>query len=255
MSDLVSVIVPYFRKKKYFKKCINSIFNQTYSNIEIIIVYDDENKYDLNYIKSFKIKKKKFHLIINKKNFGVGKSRNLGVKKAKGKYVAFLDSDDYWKKNKIKDQLIFMKENKISFSHTNYFIINDYNKILGLMKVKKKLNYNDLIKSCDIGTSTVMVERKLFKKYFFSSFKTKEDYFLWLKIAKQNIDILGMNKNLAFWRKTKNSLSSSFFQKICDAFRVYYSENQNIIYSGFNVIRLSVYYILKTIKQKNQLFK
>ena len=60
MSDLVSVIVPYFRKKKYFKKCINSIFNQTYSNIEIIIVYDDENKYDLNYIKSFKIKKKIF---------------------------------------------------------------------------------------------------------------------------------------------------------------------------------------------------
>ena len=143
MSDLVSVIVPYFRKKKYFKKCINSIFNQTYSNIEIIIVYDDENKYDLNYIKSFKIKKKNFHLIINKKNLGVGKSRNLGVKKAKGKYVAFLDSDDYWKKNKIKDQLIFMKENKISFSHTNYFIINDYNKILGLMKVKKKLNLSN----------------------------------------------------------------------------------------------------------------
>jgi len=255
MSDLVSVIVPYFRKKKYFGRCINSIFDQTYSNIEVIIVYDDEYKYDLNYIRSFKSKKKNIHLIINKKNIGVGKSRNLGVKKAKGKYIAFLDSDDYWKKNKIRDQLMFMKKNKLSFSHTNYFIINENNKILGLMKVKKKLNYNDLIKSCDIGTSTVMVEKKLIKKYFFSSFKTKEDYFLWLKIAKRNIDIQGMNKNLVFWRKTRNSLSSSFFQKLIDAFKVYQSENKNIIYSCFNVIRLSVYYILKKIKQKNQLFK
>ena len=254
MNDLVSVIVPYFQKKKYFTKSINSIFNQTYKNLEIIIIYDDLNKDDLNFIKSFKNKKIKTRIIINRRNLGVGKSRNIGMKKSKGKYIAFLDSDDYWKKDKIKYQLMFMKKNNLSFSHTNYFLVNENDKILGLMKVKKNLKYNDLIKSCDIGTSTVMIKKKILKNFFFFDFKTKEDYFLWLKIAKRKIDINGINKNLVFWRKTNNSLSSSFLQKIADAYRVYYSTNKNIIYSSFCVIRLSFYYIFKKLKQKNQFF-
>ena len=252
MKDLVSVIIPYFRKKKYFKKSINSVLNQTYSNLEIIVIYDDENKDDLSFIKSFKNKKKKICLIINKKNLGVGKSINLGIKKSRGKYIAFLDSDDYWKKNKIKSQLFFMKKNNSSFSHTNYFIVNDNDEKLGLMKVKKKLSYDDLLKSCDIGTSTVMVKREILKNSFFSSFKTKEDYLLWLKISKLKIGIDGIDNNLVFWRKTKNSLSSSFSQKLADAYRVYYRENKNIIHSCFSVIRLSIYYVLKRVKQKNQ---
>ena len=255
MNDLVSVIVPYYRKRNFFKNCILSILNQTYSNIEIVIIYDDENKADLSFIRTFIKKKKNINLIINKKNLGAGKSRNLGINKAKGKYIAFLDSDDYWKINKIKDQINFMKKNNLSFSHTNYFIINEDNKVLGLMKVKKKLDYETLLKSCDIGTSTVIVKKRILKKNSFSNFKTKEDYYLWLKLAKLKIDIIGMNKNLVYWRKTKNSLSSSFLQKIFDAFKVYYSQNKNILLSCFNVIQLSAYYIFKKLKQKRQLFK
>ncbi len=254
MNDLVSVIVPYFQKKRYFEKSINSILNQTYKNLEIIIVYDDLDKSDLNYIKSFKNKKKNIRIIVNKKNLGVGKSRNIGIKKSKGKYIAFLDSDDYWKSNKIECQIMFMKKNNLFFSHSNYFLVNENDKIIGLMKVKKNLKYSDLIKSCDIGTSTVMIKKKIFKNCFFSDFKTKEDYFLWLKIAKREIEIKGINKNLVFWRKTNNSLSSSFLQKVADAYRVYYSTNKNAIYSSLSVIRLSFYYMLKKFRQKNQYF-
>ena len=255
MSELVSVIIPYFRKKNYIKKCINSIINQTYKNIEIIIIYDDQDKEDLKYIKSFIKIKKNIKVIINKKNLGVGKSRNLGIKKSKGSYISFLDSDDYWDKNKVSYQLSFMKKNKILFSHTNYFIINENDKILGIMKVQKDLNYRDLIRSCDIGTSSVMIKKKILRANYFPNFKTKEDYFLWLKLAKKNIAIKGINKNLIYWRKTKNSLSSSFIQKLIDAFKVYYSNNQNILISIYNVMQLSIFFIFKKFKQKIYLYK
>ncbi len=252
MTDLVTVIVPYFKKKKFLKKCVNSIQRQSYKNIEVIIIYDDPEMEDLNYVKTL-TRIKNFSLIINKKNLGAGKSRNLGIKIAKGKYISFLDSDDYWKKDKVKVQINFMKKNNLSFSHTNYYLVDEKDKILGLMNVKKKLNYQDLIKSCDIGLSTVMIKKELLKGNSFSKYKTKEDYSLWLKIAKKNVKILGIKKNLVYWRKTKGSLSSNLWQKLTDAFKVYYSENGSIFSSLVNVGRLSINFIFKKIKQKTQI--
>ena len=99
---LISVIVPYFKKKKFIKKTIDSILSQTYKNLEIIIVYDDTNHADLRFINDIKETDNRIKLIINKKNIGVGLSRNKGINMSKGKYISFLDSDDLWKKNKIK---------------------------------------------------------------------------------------------------------------------------------------------------------
>ena len=100
MRELVSVIVPYFKKKKFIKKTINSVVNQTYKKLEIIIVYDDEDQRDLKFIKKLRDLDSRIKLIVNKKNLGAGYSRNIGIKFSKGKYVAFIDSDDIWKKIK-----------------------------------------------------------------------------------------------------------------------------------------------------------
>lgn len=254
MTDLVSVIIPFYKKKKYFNRCIKSVLNQSYKKIEIIVIYDDEDRNDLKYIKEIITKKKKIKCYVNKKNYGAGLSRNIGIKKSRGKYLAFIDSDDYWKKNKIKIQLEFMKKKKLDFTHTNYFIINEESKNLGLMRVKKFLNYKDLIKSCDIGLSTVMVNRKIIKRNAFTNLKTKEDYCLWLNLSKKNTKIVGIRKNLVFWQKTKNSLSSSFIQKISDAFKVYYLfEKKNIFLSFFYVLRLCSYFLFKKIYQKKNI--
>ncbi len=94
MTDLVSIIIPYFKKKKFIKKTINSIFNQSYKNLELILVYDDENKKDLFFIKKILSKFKNKKIIVNKKNYGVSKSRNIAINFVKGKYVAFIDADD-----------------------------------------------------------------------------------------------------------------------------------------------------------------
>ena len=221
MKPLISIIVPFYKKKKYIDQTIKSIVKQSYKNYELILVYDDLDKTDLPYLLKIlrQIKKKK--IIINKKNIGAGLSRNAGILKAKGEFIAFIDADDIWKKNKLKKQLSFMLGNKINFSFTSYSIINNKNTVVKLIKAKKTIDYDDLVKSCDIGLSTVMIKRDLLKKNKFSSIRTKEDYVLWLKLSRQNIKMMGVKECLVLWRKLNNSLSSPVFQRIIDAFYVY----------------------------------
>ena len=160
----VSIIIPYYKNIKWISKTLNSVYKQTFKNFEVIIVYDNQDKYELNLLKKLIKNKKKINLILNKKNLGAGKSRNKGAKIAKGKYIAFLDSDDVWKKNKLKQQLNFMKKNKLDISHTTYSIINDKNKILSYREASKKSSYSNLLNSCDIGLSTVIIKKKTFFK-------------------------------------------------------------------------------------------
>jgi len=247
---LISVVIPYFKKKKYIQNCLNSVLKQSHKKIEVIIVYDDENHEDLFYLKKIIKKDKRFKIIINKKNQGVSTSRNIGIKKTKGKFIAFLDADDVWEKNKLQFQLNFMIKNKIDITHTNYKVINYENKIIRIMKVEKFTSFKKLLNSCDIGLSTVMINSRIKKLIKFKKIKTKEDYILWLKLSK-NYQIIGIDKSLARWRKTENSLSSSIIQKLSDAYKVYNKYlGYNAIYSIYRTFILSINYILKLFKQK-----
>ena len=249
--DLISVIIPYYKKKEYIISSINSVLNQTYKNLEIIIIYDDLNKEDLNLLKKIKKKDKRIKIYINKKNLGAGRSRNKGIKLSKGVFVAFLDSDDLWKKNKLKKQIFFMKKNGINASHTSYPIINSNNKIVGSRNAKD-MSYKLLLKSCDIGLSTVVLKKEIItSKIKFANIKTKEDYVLWLKITFNNNKIFALKDNLTKWRKLEDSLSSSRLQKIYDGYLVYRKYmNFNLLKSFGFLMLLSFNYFLKDIKNK-----
>ena len=221
MKDLISVIIPFYKKRKYFIKTINSLKNQSYQNFEVVVIYDDSNKIDLGFITRLlkKIKKKK--IIVNNKNLGAALARNEGIKKSKGSFVAFLDADDVWHKNKLELQIQFMKKKKIDFCYTSYQIINKNEKIIKKIYAPRSTDYNRLIYSCDIGLSSVMISHKLLNKNKFINLKTKEDYLLWLMLSKKKVKMLGMKPVLFSWRKTQNSLSSSIVQKLKDAFLIY----------------------------------
>jgi len=236
MKPLISIIIPFYQKKNYIEQTIKSIVKQSQKNFELILVYDDPDKSDLPHVLKVLKDIKRKTIIINKKNIGAGPSRNIAILKAKGEFIAFIDADDVWKKHKLKNQLLFMLNNKIKFSFTSYSIINKKNTIIKLIKAKRTISYDDLIKSCDIGLSTVMIKKDLLKKNKFSRIKTKEDYILWLKLSKQNIKMMGINQSLVSWRKLDNSLSSSIFQRIKDAFYVYNN------FLKFSFIK-SIYYI------------
>jgi len=241
----VSIIMPYYQKKEYINSSVNSVLNQSFKNFELIIIYDDESTKDLPCILRIARTDKRIKLIINKKNFGAGFSRNIGIKKSKGKFIAFIDSDDLWKPEKLKYQLEFMNKNKLDFTHTSYKItIKDYSKYS--IRVAKDIDYTSLIKSCDIGLSTVMVKKDLVTQDLFPKLKTKEDLVAWLKIVKKIKILKGIPEVFCIWRSTKNSLSKSVPQKIFDAFKVYrFYEKFNTTKAIFFVMILSINYLKK----------
>tara|TARA_S200000501_G_scaffold320660_1_gene315685 strand:- start:1824 stop:2573 length:750 start_codon:yes stop_codon:yes gene_type:complete len=244
---LVSIIIPYFRNREYLAKTISSITNQTYKKIEILVVYDDNDQNDLRYFKKkFKLVKN-LKFLVNKSNIGAGLSRNRGICKSKGYFLAFIDSDDYWHKDKLKKQINFMEKNNFSLTHTSYKIIDKNGNLKGLRKAKKKLKHVDLLKSCDVGLSTVVLKKSIIKNNnCFPNLKTKEDYVFWLNLTKNKFIFYGLNEYLANWRRLDGSLSSSSFQKIKDGFKVYNTfMNYNFFKSLFYLLRLSLNFFIK----------
>ena len=246
-ENLVSIIIPYYKKKEYILKTINSILNQSYTQFEIIIIYDDENLSDLNYLDKLFKSEKKIRIIKNSRNIGAGFSRNKGIENAKGDFIAFIDADDIWKKNKLENQINFMIKEKLEFSHTSYEIIDKNDKVLGKRISRNFIKVDDLIKSCDIGLSTVILRKKIIDDQTkFPNLKTKEDFVLWIKILQKNIFITSLNETLTSWRKIDNSLSSSTIQKLSDAFKVYnYYMKFNFFKSCYYVICLSINFLRK----------
>ena len=244
---LVSVIIPYFKKIDHIKKTLNSVLDQTFKDYEIIIIYDDVNLNDLKFIKKFIENNPKIKLIRNVKNLGAGPSRNIGIENSTGKIIAFLDSDDYWKSDRLEKQLNFMIENNYKFTFCNYNkIINNKKKIMVLSK-NKVVSHKKLLNDCEIGLSTVFLDRDIIDKDLFPPLKTKEDYVAWLKITKNNINAYNFPECLVDWNYSENSLSSNFLQKLKDGFKVYF------IYLNISFFK-SLFYLfilgLNSIKRK-----
>lgn len=250
VKNLVSVIIPYYKNRFFFKKCIDSVYSQSYKKKEVFIIYDNEKKDDLKYIKKIISKKKNIKIIINKKNLGAGISRNKGINISNGEFIAFIDSDDIWVKDKLKKQVSFMRSNNVDLSYTSYEIIDEKNRSIGLRKSQKNTSYKNLLYDCNIGLSTVIIRKNTQTKNLvsFPKIKTKEDYVLWLKLSKAKIKFKGMKNTLTKWRKTNNSLSSGTYQKLVDGFKVYFIYQQfNFIKSVFYLIILSLNFLKKSI--------
>lgn len=248
-KNLISIIIPYHRKKKYFQQTINSIKKQTYSLIELIVIYDDNSKSELKFVEKAIKKFKKKKLIINKSTLGAGLSRNKGLKRATGEYIAFCDADDLWKKTKLETQLKFMKLNKLSFSHSSYDIIDHKGNFISRFVVREKIFYKDLLKSCDIGLSTVMCQKKILKNCKFLDTSTKEDYYLWLEMIKKSKVFFGIKKELVLWRKLETSLSSSISRRLIDAYFMYQKHTKGLIFKPIiYTFRLTFYALIKKIK-------
>jgi teichuronic acid biosynthesis glycosyltransferase TuaG len=122
--------MPYYKKDVFIDKTIESILNQTYQDIEILIIDDELNEQSSKVLKNLSDRDKRIKILLNEKNLGAGLSRNKGIEMATGEYIAFCDCDDLWSKFKLEDQLNFMKKFNIDFSFTAYQIIDKEGKII-----------------------------------------------------------------------------------------------------------------------------
>ncbi len=249
--NLVSIIMPYYKKSKYIEQTINSILNQSIQDFEIIIIDDELSESSFNVLTKLQKIDSRLNVFKNKNNLGAGPSRNKAIDFCKGEYIAFCDCDDLWKPKKLEKQIKLMKDLNLKFSFTSYEIINNENLKIGFREAKKNLNFKSLRNSCDIGLSTVIIKKEIFneKKFRFGKTKTKEDFILWLILAKNGIKITGIKECLVSWRKNPESLSSSNIQKIIDGYKVYrnylqYSRTKSL----FFLIILSLNFMLKKIR-------
>jgi len=245
---LVSIIMPYYKKDKYIRDTINSILNQTFQNFEILIVDDELTEESNKVLKELKKVDGRIKVIENQKNLGAGLSRNKAIDFSKGSYLAFCDCDDLWERTKLNTQLNFMNELKIDFSYTSYEIINKDGKTIDYRNADQEITFNKLLRSCDIGLSTVIMKKNLFDQTNtnFPNLKTKEDFVLWLKLSKSGVRMMGLNKRLTFWRSLNNSLSSSSIQKLFDGYRVYR------LYMKYSIFKSIIYLLILSL---NFLFK
>ena len=249
--SIVNIVMPYYKKSEFINESINSILNQTYQKFEIIIIDDELSENSSKILKNIECLDTRIKVYKNRENLGAGRSRNYGINLCSGEYIAFCDCDDLWKSEKLEKQLKFMKEFNLSFSFTSYEIINDKSLKIGLREAQEELSFKQLRNSCDIGLSTVVIRKDIFKndKLRFGKTKTKEDFILWLLLAKNGVKISGLKEYLVSWRKNSGSLSSSSIQKIIDGYSVY---RKYLHYSRFKslffLIILSLNFMLKKIR-------
>ena len=252
-DDLVSVIIPFYNEKFYFEECIQSVLSQSYKNLEIIIVNDGSDAEFKTILTNLKNINKDKIFLYHKENGGVASARNLGIQKAKGKFISFIDADDVWLPNKIEHQINIIKQKNLNFIHGSYYVLDKNLKLKGKF-IPSSINYKDLLKSCDIGLSTVTLSANVIRENLFPNISTKEDYVCWLNIAKK-INFLYADKEVVtVYRKRDDSLSAKFLIKFLNAFKVYnIYENFGVIKSLFYTFRLSIYYLFKEniIRNKN----
>ena len=237
-DGLVSIITPAYNAAAYIAETIASVFAQTYTNWEMLIVNDCSKDNTAEIVESYAKKDKRIKLINLKQNSGAAAARNTAIQNAKGRYIAFLDSDDLWKKEKLQKQLSFMQQNGYAFTFTGYeHFKGTKENIQSKVQVVKSLNYKQALKGNQIGCLTVMLDRKQIRDIRFTT-QRHEDYILWLSILKQGITAYGIQESLALYRTgNSKSISSNKLQSALWTWKVY-RESQRL-----SVVK-SMYYML-----------
>ncbi|WP_420973542.1 glycosyltransferase family 2 protein [Bacillus thuringiensis] len=212
-QSIVSIITPSYNASSFIKETIQSVQSQTYTNWEMIIIDDVSKDNTCELIKEEIKKDNRIRLIELQENCGAAIARNTGINNAKGKYIAFLDSDDLWLPEKLEKQLAFMQNNDIAFSFTGYQIMNQDGTLTDkIVHVPGKINYNGLLKNTIIGCLTVMLDIEKLGKVQMPNIRTRQDTATWLKILKQGHYAYGLDEVLSKYRKVENSISSKKFK-------------------------------------------
>lgn len=222
---VVSVIMPAYNSRHTIAASIQSVKDQVFTQWELLIIDDCSIEQISDIVLAFQ--DKRIHYIRLAQNKGVANARNIGIAKAQGRYIAFLDSDDMWHPEKLSMQLVFMQKNHYAFTYTWYRqFTGDISQLGNLVKTKPVVDYKELLKGNDIGCLTVMIDREQIQDIHMPSLR-HEDYITWLNILKQGWKAYSLPKELAYYRKGDGSLTSNKWKSLVWTWRVY-RESQDL---------------------------
>lgn len=205
-DNKVSIIMPFYNAENYIEASIKSVLAQTYKNWELIIVDDCSVDNTEEIVKTF-LSDKRIRLLKNERNSGAAVSRNYALREAKGRWIAFLDSDDIWKPEKLEHQLKFMKEKGYSFTYTDYRIQLNGEWLPYINTAPDKVDKRRLYNYCYFSTITVMYDRNVVGLIQIADIKKNNDYAMWLQ-AVEKTDCYRLPECLSYYIKHENSISS-----------------------------------------------
>ena len=244
-KNLVSIITPVYNAENTIERCIKSVLSQSYKNYEHIVINDystDKTKKKLIDLKK-KLNLNKLKIINNKFNQGPARSRIHGLKKSKGNYISFLDADDKWNKDKLNHQIKFMVDREVLFTYTN--IIKNSGKNSKFIKMPKKINFEELLKTNYIFTSSVILKRKIFKQVAIKNVYY-DDYTLWLDILKKKHKaFLSSQKYLTTYYVQKFSVSSNKIKSLIKVAEVFKAIGYKSKIKRIYCIAKYIYYSIK----------
>ncbi len=249
MNDLVSIIMPSYNTGRFIKETIESVLAQSYSAWELIIV-DDCSTDDTDDVVMAFLTDSRIRYIKNETNRGAAVSRNRALREAKGKWIAFLDSDDLWMPDKLEKQIAFMTENGYHFSYTNYIEIDEESRPNGKSVTgPKRISKHGMYNYCWMGCLTVMYDAETVGLIQIADIKKNNDYAMWLK-ACQRADCYLLNETLAEYRKRSGSVSNHGYVKLIKwHYKLYReAENKNPISSFVLTVRNLFFGVWKKIK-------
>ena len=249
MSEKISVILPCYNSEKFLRKTIMSVLNQDYDNFELIIIDDGSRDKTQNILNKFSNNKK---IIIKKNRKNSGKpsiARNIGLKICSGRYVTFIDSDDTWKKNKLRNQYNFMKQKNVKISHTSYCEKKN-NKIINYINAENEISHKSLLKINNIFINTVMIKNPFYLKLFSEKIKIAEDYFFLIKNLRK-FNTVSIKTEPDKYYVSKTIVSSSVSADKLLAIRCLFFGYKNILKLNYlNAFFLTLKYVIQTIKKK-----
>lgn len=245
MSELVSIITPMYNAEEYISYAIESVLNQEYQNWEHLVIDDGSSDTSIEIVKKYANIDKRIKLIQLEENGGVASARNYGLKIARGEYIAFLDSDDMWKTDKLRKQLQFMKLHNAVFSYTGYDICNSEGVLLkSIIPKRTRLCYKDLLKSNDMACCTIVIKKEISLNMPNIG---HEDYATWLNILKKyQVEAIGIRQTLSIYRKTSGSISSNKLKTVKWIWNIYHNDQRlGLMYSLYCLMR----FYIRTIKK------
>lgn len=238
----VSVIIPVYNAAKFISEALESVFAQTYKNIEIVLVDDQSKDNSADIIKEYMKNHHNIIYYLQPINQGAGAARNKALELAAGEYVAFLDSDDIWMPTKIERQINLMKEKNSPFSYAAIEMIDEDGKLIKPKRsIKETCDYKYLLHNTIIATSSVVINRNILGDFRMPLRRGGQDYATWLKLLRDNVVAYGINDVLVKYRILSNSLSSNKLKSIRQIWEIQYKE-ENI-----NGIRVCLNIVLFTI--------
>lgn len=247
---LVSIITPVHNAYSHIEDTIQSVLKQTFTDWELILIDDYSSDKGIHILNKYEEIDSRIHLYENSDNMGAALSRNRGIEMAKGRFIAFLDSDDLWESNKLEVQVKFMLENQYEFTFTGYHKFRG-DAVVGIHNVPDKVTHKELLKTCSIGCLTAMYDTDQLGKVYMPVISRRQDFALWLKILKDIPYAYGINQPLARYRLRDDSISGNKFRAAKYQWRVYREfEHLNILQAGYYFCHYAVFGVLKTYLHK-----